>query len=584
MKNCRKLMCMMLIISLLVMAFAGCGSETASSALASEAEVSEAVQEEVVAEEPSAEEVPAEEVATEASVEEISVEEELIEEPALPAIELPLVEDTETLTCWCTVNPQALSFINDLSENSVFVEMEKRTNVHIDFTCVSGGPAAEENFALMIAGGDYLDYLGSMNLYTGGYDAAIEEEVIIPVNEVWEEYCPYYYDLVTQNENAYRALVTDSGNIPGFGMVQSGNFYPSQGLAIRQDFLDELGLDTPQTYDELYTALSRMKNELGVESPLYANSMGLMQCNSLGAGYGIGFTYDAMLGYSGWYTEDGVVHSSYIEDAMKDYLLMVSQWYEEGLVWKDFASGGSVMTSMQSSASDAILGGDMALIYTESSDLDTLNEDGTAHWVGFAEPTLTPGEMVHTIDVGLSSTSISWCISTACENVELACKYLDYFYTDEGSFLADYGVEGEGHEMVDGEPVLTEIITNNPDIAMRVALCIYTVDDTPRKTNGGRLLSAYSQWVTSAMDQWSSNIDGAGFYPSGAALTPDESSEYSILMSDIATYLTETIPQFVNGTLDVETQWDSYVETLKGMGIEDCVAFKQAAYDRYLSK
>lgn len=579
MKNHRKLISMMLIISLLVVAFAGCGGKTAKSALTSEAEVSEVVQEEVVVEESTAEEVPAEEV-----VAEVSVEEEFIEEPALPVIELPLVEETAVLTCWATVNPQALSFINDLSENSVFMEAEKRTNVHVDFTCVSGGPAAEENFALMIAGGDYHDYIASMNLYTGGYDAAIEEEVIVAVNDVWEEYCPYYYDLVMNNENAYRALVTDGGKIPGFGMVQSGDFYPSQGMAIRQDFLDELGIEAPQTYDELYTALSRMKNELGVDSPLYANSMGLMQCNSMGAGYGIGFTYDAMLGYSGWYTEDGVVHSSYIEDAMKDYLLMVSQWYEEGLVWKDFASGGSVMTSMQSSASDAILGGDMALIYTESSDLDTLNEEGTAHWVGFAEPTLTPGETVHTIDTGLSSTSISWCISTACEDLELACRYLDYFYTDEGSFLADYGMEGEAHMIVDGEPVLTELITNNPDIAMRVALCIYTVDDTPRKTNGGRLLSAYSDWVTSAMDQWSSNIDGAGFYPSGAALTPDESSEYSVLMSDISTYLTETIPQFVNGSMDVETQWDSYVETLKSMGIEDCVAFKQAAYDRYLEK
>lgn len=584
MKNSRKLISLLMVISLLVMALAGCGSNSTVSAETSSAEVSQAEQisEEVQAVEPVEEPTAEEPVET---VEEASVEEVAEEEVSLPAIELPLVDEVETLTCWATVNPQALSYINDLSENSVFMEMENRTNVHIDFTCVSGGPAAEENFALMIASGDYLDFLGSMNLYTGGYDAAIEEEVIIAVNDIWEEYCPYYYNLVTSNDNAYRALVTDGGYIPGFGMVQSGDFYPSQDLAIRQDFLDELGLDTPQTYDELYTALTRMKNELGVESALYANSMGLMQCNSLGAGYGLGFTYDAMLGYSGLYVEDGVVHISYIENAMREYLLMVSKWYEEGLIWKDFASGGSVMTSLQSSASDAILGGDMALIYTESSDLDTLNEDGTAHWVGFAEPTLVAGETVHTIDVGLSSTSISWCISTACENVELACKYLDYFYTEEGSFLADYGVEGEGHEMVNGEPVLTEIITNNPDgIAMRVALCIYTVDDTPRMTNGGRLLSAYSEWVTSAMEQWSSNIDGAGFYPSSASLTPDESADYSALMSDISTYLTETIPQFVNGTLDVETQWDSYIETLVSMGIEDCIAYKQAAYDRYLEK
>jgi hypothetical protein len=31
-------------------------------------------------------------------------------------------------------------------------------------------------------------------------------------------------------------------------------------------------------------------------------------------------------------------------------------------------------------------------------------------------------------------------------------------------------------------------------------------------------------------------------------------------------------------------QWDSFVETLYDMGIEDCIALKQAAYDRYLAR
>lgn len=38
----------------------------------------------------------------------------------------------------------------------------------------------------------------------------------------------------------------------------------------------------------------------------------------------------------------------------------------------------------------------------------------------------------------------SWSITTACHDPELALQYMDYFFTDEGSTLCNYGVEGEG--------------------------------------------------------------------------------------------------------------------------------------------
>ena len=45
------------------------------------------------------------------------------------------------------------------------------------------------------------------------------------------------------------------------------------------------------------------------------------------------------------------------------------------------------------------------------------------------------------------------------------------------------------------------------------------------------------------------------------------------------TYACQMIPQFINGTVGFD-QWDSYVENLKGMNIEACIAAEQSAYDR----
>ena len=43
----------------------------------------------------------------------------------------------------------------------------------------------------------------------------------------------------------------------------------------------------------------------------------------------------------------------------------------------------------------------------------------------------------------------------------------------------------------------------------------------------------------------------------------------------------ETISKFVVGDLSLD-QFDSFVQKLKDMGIEDCIAIEQTAYNRYL--
>lgn len=57
---------------------------------------------------------------------------------------------------------------------------------------------------------------------------------------------------------------------------------------------------------------------------------------------------------------------------------------------------------------------------------------------------------------------------------------------------------------------------------------------------------------------------------------------YNRIFSNIDTYMYETVSKFVVGDLSLD-QFDSFVQQLKDMGIEDCIAIEQAAYDRYLA-
>lgn len=60
--------------------------------------------------------------------------------------------------------------------------------------------------------------------------------------------------------------------------------------------------------------------------------------------------------------------------------------------------------------------------------------------------------------------------------MELALGYLDFWYTEEGYYLKNYGVEGESYNLVDGQVEYTDVILNNEyDLVPAVALLLYSI-------------------------------------------------------------------------------------------------------------
>ena len=62
------------------------------------------------------------------------------------------------------------------------------------------------------------------------------------------------------------------------------------------------------------------------------------------------------------------------------------------------------------------------------------------------------------------STMSSCVITTACQYPEIAIQWMDYRYTEEGSTLANWGVEGVSFEYDEnGNKQYTDLIVNNPE-------------------------------------------------------------------------------------------------------------------------
>ena len=80
-----------------------------------------------------------------------------------------------------------------------------------------------------------------------------------------------------------------------------------------------------------------------------------------------------------------------------------------------------------------------------------------------------------------------------------------------------------------------------------------------------------------------SKYEPKNYIPVTVTMTSDENSEYTQYYTDIEAYVQENEVKFINGERSLD-EYDAYRETLKSMGIEKCIALKQASLDRYYKR
>ena len=187
----------------------------------------------------------------------------------------------------------------------------------------------------------------------------------------------------------------------------------------------------------------------------------------------------------------------------------------------------------------------------------------------------------HTFVPAATGKNVS--ISDCCEDVDLACAWLDFWYTKEGSVLANYGQEGVSFNYdADGNPEFTDLVLHNEEFPMiSFATTYYTLACVPTLQDYDRIFSAYSQANLDAMDLWTETSDDLYTIPAQVELSYDESNEYGDLWSDISTYASTEVFKFVMGEYNFDSDWDAFIEKIESMGIQDCIDIYQDAYDRY---
>ena len=101
---------------------------------------------------------------------------------------------------------------------------------------------------------------------------------------------------------------------------------------MRADWLEELNMDVPETIDDWHEMLVAFRDEMGADVPLILPKSGRSGNSIFVSAFGVG---------SGFYQVDGKVQFGPIQDGFKEYLTLMNQWYNEGLLDPDFAATSS---------------------------------------------------------------------------------------------------------------------------------------------------------------------------------------------------------------------------------------------------
>ena len=515
---------------------------------------------------------------------------EEIEKIAISELTFPIVESPITLTWFYVLDEKTSATKKSFDEVEAYKKVQELTNIDIEFQHPPVGQETEQ-FNLMMASGDLADivFYGWRNQYPGGPSKAISENLILPLNDLIDQYSPNLKKIYQENPQFEKDAKTDQGELyayPGGSYeifqrtTEPKPAFFTFGWQIRQDWLDKVGLEVPETMDEWYEVLTAFKtldpNENGQADEIPLIHKGIDVNNWLrawGANYG-------------YYIEENTVKFGQNEPVYKEYLETMNKWYEEGLLDIDYVTtdGKQFDAKVTNSISGAWTGstsGTFGRFVQLMKDKEpTAKLTGTVQpYIASSEPYNFDGASFYPVEAHGAA------ISAKCKYPEEAAMFLDIGFSDEGDALYNWGIEGESYTIENGDYKLTDQITNNPDgLSLDQALAQYAPG-----ANNGVMFNSKSLWNQrmwmpeqhEAVSRWSVGSGDRILPP--ITPTAEESAKVADIMNKVNTYTDEMLHKFIMGIVPI-SEYDNYLKNIRDMGIEEAIAINQSALDRYLKR
>lgn len=500
--------------------------------------------------------------------------------------------DDNTFTYWAVMDTNTQSSLKSYADMLFFQEYEKRTGIHIDFIHPIQGSTGDEAFMTMLSSKEIPDIMEyNWSKYKGGAQQAIDDGLIICLNDYLEEYAPNYYDYLegekgASNNYLYKLqAATPEGNYYGFNALSIGNARCFSGLFVRKDMLDKWGVSIPETIDEWDMVFAKAKEE-GFEKPFTAPQgvISILWPNyTFSTAYDVGQTF---------YVEDGKIVYGPFQPGYKEYVAQLADWVKKGYL------DTSYITNDFDKVTGNMVNGYSVAAWGYISTLGELNDAGRKlepnyNVVACPYPVSEKGTTSRFGPVAQEATAGALAISADCENFKKAIEWCDYIYSDEGNVLRTFGIEGDTYTVEEREDgahyVYTDKITDYEKSGVQnIAQALYKYmlpANHPGLNQHPDYLDGYYQLDNQkeALVLWNTHVESAKVSTLPTLSYTDEESREKLDITEIVDNDMEVgISNIILGKASIDT-YDDIIKQAKEDGYLRVIEIVQTAYDRYIS-
>ena len=463
-------------------------------------------------------------------------------------------------------------------------EAARLTGVTLQSVTSSATTNTKEAFNLLMASGKLPDIVGG-----GGQNMNLRDQLnqygmegaFLPLDELIDKHAPNIKAMLDKNPDFRKVMTAPDGKIYYIPYLPDGKF--GRAYYIRQDWLDKLGLKQPQNVDELYQVLTAFRNKdpngngKKDEVPFFArDSQEVIRLVTLWDARSSGSDT-----YHDFYVDKGTLKHPYGEDAFKTGIKNVAKWYKEGLIDPEIFTRGPRSREVLLSAD---LGGMTHDWFASTASYNDALKDKVPgfNFAAMIPPASAAGKRMEE-HRRIQIKPDGWAISHTNKDPVATIKYFDFWFTEVGKRLSNFGVEGQHYDLVDGKAKYKpEILASKSPVNAQMW------DIGAQIPRGFPQDYQYEvQWTNQAA------LDGIALYEKGDYLVPDflgvaldkgQKEIFDKYWGSILTYMLEQQQAWVLGSRDVEADWPAYKAQLDRLGYGQVMKAMQAAYDRQYKK
>lgn len=488
------------------------------------------------------------------------------------------------------------SLTQDIDDMKWVQEIEEKCGVEVEWEQIRQD--WETVKSTRFASGDIPDILFGA---TNGSDYTKYTGLFEDLTPYIEKNAPNIQEMFTNVPDTKTLATAGNGKIYSIPKMQT--IWPETNtvLFLNKTWLDNLGLEVPSTFTEFEAVLKAFleqdangNGDPNDEIPLDYNGWFNSAYSLLKLLPSLGIQLTDIV-TDGYFVEDKTVKCYAVDERYKQFIKTINRWYSEGLINKnaitnDYSAYQSLSRGNENG--DALVGACFG--WEETDKFGSLSDE----YIALAPLTYDDGVAAGTYETywnydmdQLNMQADRVCMSAKCADKDAAMKFIDAFYDRTTSVEVLFGGISDGClEKTDDnnfkvlppkdesmDPGTWKWTSTFADLGPLYIREDVNVEMSQDMENALEERTVYAE----ALAKNNENI----YYPQlFMKYTDEEQNTMAMNQANINNIIDNKWSLWITGEADIDADWDSYVEDVKGAGLDEVLEIRQAAFDNYLGQ